>query len=372
MIAVTGVGAVSALGGTAPSTFEAVCAGRSAIASCGTWAGAPAVATIAGGPHLGSDLAEQAVREALAQAGCDATDLGLVGASTAGDMTLGEPSHFALLRDGTVQPDFLWTQLPDSPTLAVARRLGINGPRLTVSTACTSGAAAVGVAADWVRRGRCQRAVAFGVDALCGTTVYGFRSLGLISPDRCRPFDAARSGMSVGEGAGALVLESGASARARGAEVIAWLSGYGSASDAHHMAAPHPDGRGARAALDQALAQAGDARDVGYVNAHGTATELNDATEVAVFADRFADVPLSGVKGALGHTLGGAGALEAVITALSLQRCVLPPNVGVREALPGIELLREPTEARVARAVSVNLAFGGASTALVLEASWVA
>lgn len=358
MIAITGVGAVCALGRGADAVFDALCAGRTGIGPA--WPDAPPLAVVSGGPHLGADLALEAVREALG----DLTGVGLVGASTAGDMAEGEPAYREVLEGAEVSPAFLWTQLADSPTARVARALGLTGPRLTLSTACTSGAAAIGVAADWVRSGRVPAVVAFGVDALCGTTVYGFRSLGLTSPDRCRPFDVARDGMTVGEGAGAVLLESAAHADARGAEVLAWLAGYGSAGDAHHMTAPHPDGAGARRAI--AAAEPGT---VDYVNAHGTATELNDAVEAAVLADLFPGVPISSTKGATGHTLGAAGALEAVITVQALRRGVVPPNVGLREGIAGLDLVRQARQAALKRALTVNLAFGGSCTALVLEAA---
>ncbi|MCO4747469.1 MAG: beta-ketoacyl-[acyl-carrier-protein] synthase family protein [Proteobacteria bacterium] len=357
MIAVTGLGAVSAFGHGVEPLFAALASGQSAIA---LREGTP-VSALADGPHLGSDLAISAVREALGD--CPTVRLGLVGASTAGDMVVGEPAYARTLAGAPPNEHFFWTQLCSRPTDSVADAFGITGPRLTLSNACVSGAAAIGVAAAWIRSGRVDAAVAFGVDALCALTTSGFASLGLISSTGARPFDSTRDGITLGEGAGAVLLESKAHAEARGATPIAWLAGYGNAMDNHHMTAPAPDGRGLRRAIAQAVTGP-----VDYINAHGTGTKLNDASEAGVFGDLFPGTPVSSIKGAIGHTLGAAGAIDAVVAALALDRGVLPVNAGLTTPEFALEFVKEPTRVPLSTALTVNSAFGGNSTALYLVA----
>lgn len=361
-VAVTGLGCVTALGDLR-ATFDAVCAGRSAIDGPGPFPGKGPVAAIRGGPHLTSALALQAAEHALG--GRRPNRLAIVGGSTSGDMIVGEREYEAWSRGGAPGPGFLWSQLCDRPAELLARALGATGPRMTLSTACASGASAVGVAADWVRTGRAEVVLAFGADALCALTVHGFGSLQAVAADRCRPFDRARSGLSLGEGAGALVLEELGAAERRGATVFARITGYGAAADAWHATAPHPEGRGARAALRQALG-ALPADRVGYVNAHGTGTMHNDEMEARVLAEELPGAAFSSIKGAIGHTLGAAGAIELAVTVRALVEGVLPPNVGTEDwAAPA---LREATRRRVEHAISVNFAFGGSNVAVRVSA----
>jgi 3-oxoacyl-[acyl-carrier-protein] synthase II len=221
----------------------------------------------------------------------------------------------------------------------VAQALGARGPQATTSTACSSSALAIATAATMVRRGVVPVAVALGTDGLCRLTYAGFDALQALDPRPCRPFDRARRGLSLGEGAAAFVLEDPAHARARGARTRGILLGAGTATDAHHVTAPHPEGAGALAALHAALADAGVPADaVDYVNAHGSGTPKNDAVEVAVlrtvFGRRLSRVPVSSTKSQLGHTLGAAGAIEAAVTVLALGDGILPPTVGLREPEP--------------------------------------
>jgi 3-oxoacyl-[acyl-carrier-protein] synthase II len=372
-VVVTGLGVWTALGTDPESFFDALCAGESGVGAVGDgmgpYPGKGPVVAIEGGPHRSSALALHAVRQALG--GLDPADvdgpIAVVGASTSGDMVVGEVAYEAVLNGAEPGPDFVWAQLCDRPTEIVARELGLTGPRTSVSTACSSGAAAVGIAAWWIRTGRVRMAVAFGTDALCRLTVHGFGALGAVSPERCRPFDPDRTGLSLGEGAGALLLEDAAHAAARGARVRGRITGYGSATDAHHMTAPHPEGRGARQAVADALAEAGNP-DLGWWCAHGTSTPLNDAMEVGVIGDVAADVPASSIKGAVGHTLGAAGAVELVATVLGLEQGRIPPNTGQQTSgWPHLDL---PTEARsvdMDAAISVNFAFGGHNAAVVVQ-----
>lgn len=258
----------------------------------------------------------------------------------------------------------------------VADRLGsglaLEGERHTFATACSSSANAIGYAAQRVQSGA-PWALAGGVDSLCRTTWCGFYSLKLLSPFACRPFDKGRQGLSLGEAAAFLLLEPEAAARARGAQILGLVTGWGCAADAHHMTAPHPEGHGAARAMQEALKDAGlSPADIDYVNAHGTATPANDRAESlalrAVFGERQPKV--SSTKGITGHTLGAAGAIEAVISLLAIGEGFLPPNVGLQEQDPecAVNLVEGAAKAaKVRRAISNSFGFGGNNAALVLE-----
>ncbi len=345
-IAITGLGCVTALGGGVEATCRAWWDGKVGIGGLGPFPGRGPVAAIPGGPHRSSTLALAAVREALGGRGVEG--LGLVGGTTSGDMVVGEEEYRAWRAGEPVGNGFLWAQLADRPTQLVARALGLTGPRLSVSTACSSGASAVGVAIHWLRSGRASAVIAFGTDALCRMTVHGFGCLGAISPTGARPFAPDRDGLSLGEGAGALLLEPEGLARARGATIHGYIQGFGSASDGWSMVAPHPGGRGAREAMRRAGLDG-----VDWVSAHGTATALNDAMEEQVLDDLLPGVPVSAMKGAVGHTLGAAGAVELVAAAWALR-----PDVG---APP---LVRGECAGPIREALSVSFAFGGHNVAV--------
>ena len=370
-IAVTGLGAVSGLGWGAGALFDALCARRSALVDAPAWGSRGPAAMLPGGEQrLTSELALAAAREAL-EGLADRAGLAVVGGTTSADMRVAEPAWQALARGEPPDPErFVWPQLCHLPTQRVAAALGAGGLRLSVSTACTSGACAVGVAADLLRTGRASAALAFGADALCDTTVHGFGSLGLYDPAPCQPMSAGRKGLNLGEGAGALLLEPLEAALARGARPLALLGGYGNACDAYRLTAPDPDGRGAEAAIRAALGELPPDR-VGWVSAHATGTPLNDETEALALARLLPRAWVSGLKAAIGHTLGAAGALEAVITVLAVARGRLPPDSGTAEsAFPDLRLLPEPLDQPVEAALSVNFAFGGHDTAL-LVLPWV-
>jgi 3-oxoacyl-[acyl-carrier-protein] synthase II len=314
-----------------------------------------------------STIALAACREALGDLEIPA-DLAVVGATTSADMRTAEPAWQAVAQGSEPEhPErYVWPQLCHQPTQHVARTLGASGPRLSLSTACTSGACAVGVAADLVRSERAPVALAFGVDALCDTTVHGFASLGLYDPDPCRPFHPDRRGLNLGEAAAALLLEPLDHALARGATPIAVLAGYGNTSDAHRLTAPEPGGARAGAAIRAAL---GDfpAHKVGWVCAHATGTPLNDEVEAEVLGRELPNASVAGIKGAVGHTLGAAGALEAVVAAMALHQGRLPGHLGADgSAFPGLALLTATQRRPIEAAVSVNFAFGGHNTALLL------
>ena len=265
---------------------------------------------------------------------------------------------------------------PHGLGLFVQTALGLDGPCLTVSTACSSSAKVFASAERLLRAGLVDAAVVGGVDTLCGRVLYGFRSLGLVSSRPCRPFDAARDGLSLGEASGYAILERTEGKYANVDKSTPRLIGYGESSDAHHMSAPHPQGLGAQRALDDALARAGLATAaVDYVNLHGTATPQNDSVEAALVARAFPPTTLaSSTKGWTGHALGAAGILEAVITLIALRERFVPGTLN-SEALdpacgPQIVLANRDVAPRVA--LSNSFGFGGNNCCLAFARGEVA
>jgi 3-oxoacyl-[acyl-carrier-protein] synthase-1 len=243
---------------------------------------------------------------------------------------------------------------------------GLTGPSMAISTACSSSAKAFGNAARMIAAGLCDAAVVGGVDSLCLTTLYGFSSLGLLSAVGCRPFDVDRDGISIGEGAGLVLLEKKADA---GAVPIALL-GVGESSDAYHMSTPHPEGLGARMAMEQALTSAGlQPAAVDYINLHGTGTRSNDATEDKAVCAVFGNAtPCSSTKGWTGHTLGACGAIEAIVCALAIERGFMPGsvNTGTLDPTVGLRYLLDNRSEPVDIAMSNAFGFGGTNCSLVL------
>jgi 3-oxoacyl-[acyl-carrier-protein] synthase-1 len=252
---------------------------------------------------------------------------------------------------------------PHSLTAFVADATGIAGPALTISTACSSSAKVFASAERLIRLGLVDAALVGGVDTLCNSVLFGFHSLELVSPHGCRPFDTRRDGISIGEAAGFALLE-----RATVAPRAPRLLGHGESSDAHHMSTPHPEGRGALSALDDALARAGVGTEaVDYINLHGTATLKNDEVEAKLLPRFPARTRASSTKGFTGHTLGAAGALEAVIALLAIEHGIVPPSLGCSEPIPDAApwLALQPAEQRIDVAVSNSFGFGGNNACLV-------
>ena len=252
---------------------------------------------------------------------------------------------------------------PHSLTAFVADATGIAGPALTISTACSSSAKVFASAERLIRLGLADAALVGGVDTLCDSVLFGFHSLELVSTQACRPFDTRRDGISIGEAAGFALLE-----RVVAAPRAPRLLGHGESSDAHHMSTPHPEGRGALSALDDALARAGiGAEAVDYINLHGTATFKNDEVEAKVLPRFPGRSRASSTKGFTGHTLGAAGALEAVIALLAIEHGIVPPNLGCREPMPEAAkwLALEPAGQRIEVALSNSFGFGGNNACLV-------
>lgn len=273
---------------------------------------------------------------------------------------------------GALPPGFVHhgSHNPFSVTDAVRRYLGAEGLALTISTACSSSAKVFAAAARQIALGQLDAAVVGGVDSLCLTTLYGFASLQLTSRQPCRPYDAARDGISVAEGAAFALLERPGAGEAPGG---VHLLGVGESSDAYHMSAPHPEGLGARQAMAAALRSAGlEASAIDYINLHGTATVANDAAEGLAVAALFGSgVPCSSTKGATGHTLGAAGAVEAVIGWLALTEGWLPGSPGTQGVDPAVALDYRLTgaPAPLRTVLSNSFGFGGSNCALVLGRS---
>ena len=312
----------------------------------------------------------QAVRDARARWGAHRVAV-LLGTSTSGILET-ERAYRHRGADGALPADFHYAGTHSTGSLArfVSDALALTGPSWVVSTACSSSAKVFADAARLIACGWVDAAVVGGVDSLCLTTLYGFHSLQLFAEDVCRPWDAQRSGISLGEGAAFALLQREPAA---GRAPLARLLGTGETSDAHHMSTPHPEGALAAAAMRQALAGAGLAPgDIDYINLHGTGTPSNDAAEDSAVQAVFGrEVPCSSTKGATGHTLGAAGGVEAVISLLALRHGLLPGGLNVRERDPalGIHYLQENRLQAVRHVLSNSFGFGGSNASLVLGAA---
>jgi 3-oxoacyl-[acyl-carrier-protein] synthase-1 len=312
----------------------------------------------------------EAVRECASRFGPRRIGL-ILGTSTSGMLTTELAYRRRDPATGALPADFDYAATQNSYSLAdfAGHLLGLEGPAMVISTACSSSAKAFAAAWRMIEAGLIDAAVVGGVDSLCLTTLYGFHSLQLTSSAPCRPFDVARDGISIGEAAAFALLER-APASLQAGHIL--LTGCGESSDAHHMSAPHPEGRGAREAMQQALAMAHlTAADIDYINLHGTGTPSNDAAEGYAVRELFGScVRASSTKGATGHTLGAAGALEAVICALALMHRLLPgsAHTGQIDPATGFQYLRENcAEEPLRRVLSNSFGFGGSNCSLVLE-----
>jgi len=291
-----------------------------------------------------------------------------IGTSTAGIMQT-ELAYRA--RDpvsGALPVDFEYGTTHNSFSVAdyVRRRCGLDGPALAVSSACASSAKVFGTARRMIEAGLIDAALVGGTDSLCLTTLYGFHSLQLSSPAPCRPFDVARDGISIGEAAAFALLER-ASDQVGGDAIL--LYGVGESSDAYHMSAPHPEGLGAKRAMQAALAAASlEPGDIDYINLHGTGTPSNDRSESQAVTSIFGPTtPCSSTKGATGHTLGAAGALEAVISALAIRHGMMPGGVQTTRIDPTLtaHYIKENRHSPVRRVLSNSFGFGGTNCSLI-------
>ncbi len=337
-------------------------------------------------------LALIAAREAIAHAGLsedgeerittvDADRTGvMIGSGIGGAETWAEEYPRYLDKGpGRVSPMFVPKMLSNTAAGTIAIRSGARGPNMTVNTACAAGASAIHLGRDLLRAGAADAVLAGGVEAgVTGLSVSAFAQMGALTknPDPAtasRPFDVARDGFVIGEGAAVLVLETAEHAAARGATALAVVAGAGASADAHHATAPPDDGGGARLAMQRALADAGvDPTVVGHLNAHGTSTPLNDAAESralrAVFGDHTDRIAVSSTKGVTGHTLGAAGAIEAVFAIQALREGRVPPTANLVEQDPEIDLdvvAGAPREVALQAVLSTSMGFGGQNSALL-------
>jgi len=316
--------------------------------------------------------------EAWQQAGWTADKpLPIVLGTTSGGMRMGEDFYRQAAREPACarrQASRVLQYQPQRQGLDLAKALNIRGPQTIIANACASGANAIGHAWHLIRHGQAERVLTGGYDALNQLVFSGFDSLQALSPTECRPFDARRDGLALGEGAAVLALESLDSARRRSAEILGEICGYSSATDVHHLTQPHPDGNAALATMRGACEAAGvQPEQIGYINAHGTGTPLNDSAEAAAIArwanGAAANMPISSTKAGVGHLLGAAGAVEAVVCLMALREQWLPPMRSVEspDAACAFPLVREPTEARFDYALSNSFGFGGVNASLVLR-----
>ena len=318
---------------------------------------------------LTQDRFPEHVQAAISRYGADRIGV-FIGTSTAGILETERAYEQRTPDTGALPAWFRYahTHNPYSTTAFVRAYFGLRGPAAAVSSACSSGAKVFGSARRMIEAGLIDAAVIGGVDSLCLTTLYGFNSLELLSRQPCRPFDVARDGISIGEAAAFALIERAPAERALDDDAIL-LVGLGESSDAYHMSSPHPEGLGARIAIEQALASAGlAAHDIDYINLHGTATPSNDAAENRAIKDRFEHTPCSSTKGTTGHTLGAAGALEAVIAALALRDQFMPAGINTTQPDPALvsNYVLTSRDARVQTALSNSFGFGGTNCSLIL------
>ena len=396
-VGIVGMGAVSAFGIGVPALWKGVSTGTVAIHAVERIDTSAYATRLAGEiksrihPHHSYparnehgeptiDYALLAAEEAWAEAGIGlhqvpATRWAVVMGTSIGGVATGERWLASRLSGkAEVAPaELLWVS-PHAPTEAMAAAFGLHGPVVSICTACASSTNAIGYAADLIRSGRADAALAGGTDAISATVFAGFNSLEALSPRAAAPFSLNREGLSLGEGAGVVVLLRADLADRLGVLVQAEIAGYGISSDGYHPTAPRPDGGGAARAILAALASAGTvAARVGYINAHGTGTDKNDSSESAAIhaalGTRAAVIPVSSTKSMTGHTLGAAGAIEAIITARALNESTVPPTANFERADPDCNL---DVVANHARSVAVDVAlsnsfgFGGANACLVI------
>jgi 3-oxoacyl-[acyl-carrier-protein] synthase-1 len=273
-------------------------------------------------------------------------------------------------KTGALRSDYHYAETHNTFSVAsfVARALSLKGPAVVVSAACATTGKAFGNAARMMAAGFCDAAIVGGADTICATTLYGFRSLGLIASGPCRPFDANRDGISIGEAAGFALVEK-ADADSRPDDIM--LVGLGESSDAYHMSTPDPEGIGARLAMERALASADlGVEDIDYINLHGTATLVGDAAEDRAISGLFGTTtPCSSTKGFTGHTLGAAGIVETIISALALRHDIMPGSPHTRLLDPALRSRYsiEGSRAKLRRVMSNSFGFGGSNCSLILE-----
>ncbi len=404
-VVVTGLGCITPMGTTVEAFEAALFSGTSGIGPLRPFPEAPSgdplnpnlrfsryaevkdfdpTPFLTSGQIVSSDRSAQfgilAARQAVEQSGMMAAgyapeSLAIVsGCSTGGRNSEEHETGRLYNQNARVHPLTVIRTMSSAGASYIATEHGITGPVLNISTACSSGTHAIGLAFQMVRSGMVSAAIAGGHEApLTLGFLRAWDSMRVVSPTQCRPFSADRDGMTLGEGAASLVLETLENALARGATIYGEIVGFGMSADAHHITQPKAEG--AAAAMQRALKDAGaDAAEVGYINAHGTGTQVNDAVEAAaihqVFGEGAASIPVSSTKALTGHSIGATGAIEALATLLALREGKLPATVGVTEIDPALKLdviLGGNRETRPTLALSNSLAFGGLNAVLALR-----
>lgn len=381
--AITGIGCISPLGVGCPQTDKALRAGYDGISPVSLFPTSAFQATTAGHvPYEFLDLAAQALpasrdwtraAQMVLLAMLEAVEEGFVPeivivATTSGGMDFGQEFYRGLQHGQmSAKQARRWTRgyVPHQPVLDVMEVLGWTAPVRTVSNACASGTNALGLAAGIIARGEAKRVLVVGFDALCEMVFAGFDSLRAATREKCRPFDRDRTGLVLGEAAAVFCLE--ALSSARHTRVVGTIPGYGFANDNHHLTQPEPGGTGPRLSMQRALASAGWTT-VDYINAHGTGTAFNDASEAAAIGALLPHVPVSSTKGMTGHTLGAAGAIEAAFCLLAMRGAYLPPNINLRESDSGLDIVANTARSLAThRMMSNSFGFGGANASILLE-----
>jgi 3-oxoacyl-[acyl-carrier-protein] synthase II len=399
-VAITGVGLVTSLGVTRQETWRRMIDGECGIAPMGLFDSAGYRSRIAAevqmdaidapltaherrrrsrADRIGLHAAGEALDDAgLLDSGADRSRIGVfIGAGTA-DLLRNENFYRTWMTDGLerARPSDVWNHFPSTPLDVIAERFGFEGPRACIVAACSSSTIAIGTAADAIRHGRADAALAGGTDALARLTFSGFNQLKLMDPSPCRPFDRSRAGMNIGEGAGMLMLEDLEHAKRRGAHIYAELAGYGLGCEAFHATAPEPEGKAVASVVVRALDDAGVNPDqVDHINAHGTATTQNDPAEARgfrrVFGDRTSTLPVTSLKSMIGHCLGAAGGVEAAALTLTVAYGIIPPTIHHQETDADCAVAvvaNEAREQRIRCGITTSLAFGGNDSAVVIRA----
>ncbi|HUY78537.1 MAG TPA: beta-ketoacyl-ACP synthase II [Ktedonobacterales bacterium] len=405
-VVITGIGMVTGLGNDTPTTWQALCEGRSAVGPI-TGFDASAMTTRIGAEVRGFDAgayldrkevrrndrfvhyAMGAAKQALTDAGFaiteeNADDVGVIIGSGIGGLQTCHEQFRILFEKGPerVSPFFITMFITDIAAGMVSLTLGARGPNFATVSACATGANAIGEAAEMIKRGDAVAMLAGGAEA--GVTPIGIAAFGSMralsrrndDPEHAsRPFDAERDGFVMGEGSGIVLLEDEEHARQRGARIYAELAGYASTADAYHITEPAPGGEGLARAIKRTLVKSGlNPADVQYINAHGTGTSLNDSHETAaiktVFGPDAKNVAISSTKSMIGHTLGAAGGIETAVTALTIYHGVITPTTNLTHPDPECDLDYTPLvarEARVNAALSNSMGFGGHNAVVALK-----
>jgi len=405
-VVVTGMGAITPVGNDVTTSWQNLKAGHSGIARISQFDASNLATQIAGevkgfDPSKHFDVKEArrlfrfvhlaviAAREAIADAHLeiDATNTEniaiIIGSGVGGAMAIGDQYKILETKGPRrVSPFFIPMMLIDTAGAQVAIEFGIKGPNMAIVSACATGGNAIGEAAEMIKRGDVDVVVCGGTEAcLSPLAIAGFNSMGAIStrndePEKAsRPFDATRDGMVMGEGAAVLVIENAEHARARGAKIYAQVVGYGTSVDANHLAAPAAEGEGIGRAMQWALKRAKlQPKEIDYINAHGTGTKLNDVVETKAIKDVYGElaynIPVSSTKSMIGHLLGGAGAVEAMICVKALEEGIMPPTINYATPDPACDLDYVPNTARAKKinaVMSNSIGLGGHNSCLIFQ-----